>query len=125
MWDKRVIFLLFILLMIFVPESLAQRKVKIIRNDYMEGGRKDGRRYNKAVGDVLFLQEMTEIYCDSAYFYRRDNSIEAFGHIRIFDRQDSSEIFADFLKYDGDDLFVDLDIATDTEIFQDLAHHLP
>jgi len=74
----------------------------------MEGGRKNGKRYNKVVGDVLFIQGMTEIYCDSAFFYRRANAIEAFGRIRIYDHADSSEITADRLKYAGDDQFAEL-----------------
>ena len=86
----------------------AQKKVKVERSDYFEGGRKDGKRYYKVVGDVLFIQGQTEIYCDSAYFYKKDNSLEAYGNIRIFDLSDSSEIFGDRLTYQGDNQFAKL-----------------
>ena len=34
-------------------------------------------------GDVMFRHENALMYCDSAYFYERTNSLDAFGHVRF------------------------------------------
>jgi lipopolysaccharide assembly outer membrane protein LptD (OstA) len=88
--------------------AFSQRKVRIEHSDYTEGGRRDGKRYFKVVGNVYFIQETTNIWCDSALLYRKDNKFEAFGHIRIFDSIDSINITSDRLVYDGDSQFANL-----------------
>ena len=32
-------------------------------------------------GDVVFRHEEALMYCDSAYFYEKTNSLDAFGHV--------------------------------------------
>jgi lipopolysaccharide export system protein LptA len=49
---------------------------------------------------VVFVQSTTTIYCDSAWFYRTKNVVEAFGHVRIVEG-DSVVITASRLEYDG------------------------
>jgi lipopolysaccharide export system protein LptA len=88
--------------------AYSQRKVRIEHSDYTEGGRIDGQRYFKVVGNVYFIQETTNIWCDSAILYRKDNRLEAFGHIRIFDAIDSVNITSERLEYDGDSQFANL-----------------
>lgn len=88
--------------------AFSQRKVRIEHADYTEGGRKDGERYFKVVGNVYFIQETTSIWCDSAILYRKDNRLEAFGHIRIFESLDSINITSKRLEYDGDSQFANL-----------------
>ena len=34
-------------------------------------------------GDVVFRHEDALMYCDSAYFYEKTNSLDAFGHVRF------------------------------------------
>ena len=34
-------------------------------------------------GDVIFRHEDALMYCDSAYFYEKTNSLDAFGHVRF------------------------------------------
>ena len=77
----------------------AQNKVKIERAGSLELGRRGSERFNKVVGNVLFTQGRTKIYCDSAYLYKKTNNIEAFGHIRIVD--DSVTITSKKLFYNG------------------------
>lgn len=51
-------------------------------------------------GDVVFRHEDALMYCDSAYFYEKTNSLDAFGHVR-FVQGDTLKGFADLLFYDG------------------------
>ncbi len=60
---------------------------------------KDGKRFDRLLGHVAFIQNTTNIFCDSAYFYRSENQLEAFGHVHITD--DSVDITSKHLQYDG------------------------
>ncbi|MDR0865818.1 MAG: hypothetical protein LBO74_12940 [Candidatus Symbiothrix sp.] len=51
-------------------------------------------------GNVLFRHDSTYLYCDSAYFYEKENSIEAFSDVRI-EQGDTLFIYGDYLIYDG------------------------
>ncbi|SMD38158.1 OstA-like protein [Reichenbachiella faecimaris] len=63
---------------------------------------RDGRvRFKKLLHNVVFTQESTTVYCDSAYFYSRSNEMEAFGRVRIVD--DSVTITSKKLIYKGDE----------------------
>ena len=34
-------------------------------------------------GNVRFRHDSALMYCDSAYFFQKDNSLHAFGHVRL------------------------------------------
>ena len=51
-------------------------------------------------GDVRFRHDSAMMYCDSAYFYEKTNSVRAFGHVR-FEQGDTLRGFGDMLYYDG------------------------
>ena len=51
-------------------------------------------------GNVVFRHEEALMYCDSAYFYEKTNSLDAFGHVR-FVQGDTLSGFGDLLFYDG------------------------
>ena len=50
--------------------------------------------------DVVFTHEGAILYCDSAYFFDKTNSVDAFGHIRM-EQGDTLFVFGDILHYDG------------------------
>lgn len=52
------------------------------------------------VGNVRFRHDSALMYCDSAYFYEKTNSLDAFGHVR-FVQGDTLQGFGDVLYYDG------------------------
>ncbi len=81
--------------------SSAQSKVNLKQADQLKGGMKDGERYDRVLGNVIFTQNRTTIYCDSAHFYRAKNRVEAFGRVRITEG-DSVTITAARAEYDGD-----------------------
>lgn len=51
-------------------------------------------------GDVIFRHEDALMYCDSAYFYEKENSLDAFGHVR-FVQGDTLLGYGDKLFYNG------------------------
>ncbi|MDR2086677.1 MAG: hypothetical protein LBP72_05825 [Dysgonamonadaceae bacterium] len=51
-------------------------------------------------GNVRFRHDSTYLYCDSAYLYLTDNSLEAFGNVRI-EQGDTLFIYGDYLIYEG------------------------
>ena len=51
-------------------------------------------------GNVLFRHENVLLYCDSAYYYQKANSLDAFSNVRIV-QGDTLFVYSDFLFYDG------------------------
>ena len=67
----------------------------------------DSLRHNNSVndaqivtGNVRFRQGNMFLYCDSAYYYSEDNSLDAFGHVHMV-RGDTLNVYADKVFYDG------------------------
>lgn len=58
-------------------------------------------------GNVIFRHDSAFMYCDSAYFYEKTNSLDAFGHVR-FVQGDTLRGFGDVLYYDGNTRFAKL-----------------
>src|SRR5882724_10342972 len=78
---------------------MAQKKIKFIHADDFKGSVINGVRFERAVGNVEFQQNTTNIKCDSSHFFRGENRLEAFGHVHITD--DSVDITSLRLEYDG------------------------
>lgn len=51
-------------------------------------------------GDVVFRHDSALMFCDSAYFYEKANSLDAFGNIR-FEQGDTLFGYGDVLYYNG------------------------
>jgi lipopolysaccharide export system protein LptA len=51
-------------------------------------------------GNVRFRHDSTYLFCDSAYLYMTNNSLEAFGNVRI-EQGDTLFIYGDYLIYEG------------------------
>lgn len=58
-------------------------------------------------GSVEFRQGGMFMFCDSAYYFARRNSLDAFGHVRM-EQGDTLFVYADKLFYDGDIRFARL-----------------
>lgn len=52
------------------------------------------------VGNVEFRHDSIYMYCDSACFYEKTNSLEAFGNFRM-NQADTLKLFGDYAFYDG------------------------
>jgi lipopolysaccharide export system protein LptA len=96
-------FLLGLLLIAFTP-AVAQKTVELQKGaGRLIGGIKNGERVERVIKgeeQVKFVQNTTTIFCDSAWFYRSRNAVEAFGNVRILEG-DSITITARNLQYDG------------------------
>ena len=89
------------LLLVCAPDASAQKRLKLKQADQLRSGRDpSGEKIERAIGNVVFNQNTTTIYCDSAYFYKSRNAIAAFGRIRITEG-DSVTITGNSLEYDG------------------------
>ena len=51
-------------------------------------------------GNVRFRHDNALMYCDSAYFFEKNNSMNAYGHVRIV-LGDTLFVYGDILYYDG------------------------
>ena len=51
-------------------------------------------------GNVQFRHDNSFMYCDSAYFYEANSSLEAFGEVRM-EQGDTLFVYGDYLYYDG------------------------
>ena len=60
----------------------------------------------RCLGNVVMRHDSTYFYCDSAYFFEKKNSFDAFGHIHIV-VNDSVEIFSRTMNYDGESRFAE------------------
>lgn len=81
--------------------TFGQKRVRLKDADVLRSGRSGDVRFQRLIGNVVFVQNETTIYCDSAHFYRKENSVEAFGNVRIIEG-DSITITGSRLIYDGD-----------------------
>ncbi len=108
------------LILLISTGSFAQRRVKLKQADNLVGSIKDGVRFDRLIGNVVFIQNTTTIYCDSAHFFKSNNRIEAFGKVHITDG-DSVDVTSQALSYDGNEkiaylrkkvVFTKLGIAT-------------
>ncbi|MEQ1585796.1 MAG: OstA-like protein [Cyclobacteriaceae bacterium] len=93
-------FTFIILLIVIGSAAVAQKRVKLKKADNLIGGIKDGKRFDRVIGNVVFVQNKTTIYCDSAHFFKTENRVEAFGKIHITEG-DSVDVTSRGLSYDG------------------------
>jgi lipopolysaccharide export system protein LptA len=78
----------------------AQKTIKLKNADNSIGRTVGKERQDWLIGNVIFIQNQTTIYCDSAKRNKKNNSLEAFGHVKITDG-DSITVTSFFLSYDG------------------------
>ncbi len=105
----KITFALILLTGLSVRSLYAQSGEKIkYQADMLKGIKKDTVSYVKMNGNVKFEQPGTVIYCDSALLYRNTNSLDAFGHVKIFDMRDSVTITSNKLFYQGDNRVANL-----------------
>ena len=97
----RISALIIVLLAVAFAPAFGQKTVELQKGaGRLIGGVKNGERIERVIDNVVFKQNTTTIYCDSAWFYRTKNMVEAFGQVRIVEG-DSITITARHLEYDG------------------------
>lgn len=103
-------FLLFLLLLLFVTAcpSFAQNEksgqkrlpINILDNEQGESITRNGSTLFKFSGHVIFQHGTDIMYCDTAYLNQQENSMEAFGNIKII-QQNGTTAEGDYLNYVG------------------------
>ena len=97
---KGVILLILCVLIYSNISAQPNERIKYRADDLYEY-RQNGERIRKLVGNVVFKQKTSTMYCDSSLFYTNKNIMEAYGSIRIVD--DSVNITSGRLTYNGKD----------------------
>lgn len=79
----------------------AKSKVYLLHSDILKKS-KDNPDPNAQilVGDVVFRHDSIYMYCDSACFYEKSNSLEAFDNVKMV-QGDTLFLYGDYLFYDG------------------------
>ena len=88
-------------------DTIQRKKTKVHIEHY------DKATFSKSMGDMQRLLGHVKIrhdsayfFCDSAYFYEKTNSFDAYQNVHII-VNDSVEIFSDLLNYDGNNRFAE------------------
>ena len=89
-----------LLLCLVALSAAGQKMVYLQRADNLQFDQERIADAQILKGDVVFRHEEALMYCDSAYFYEKTNSLDAFGHVR-FEQGDTLQGFCDKLYYDG------------------------
>lgn len=101
--QKRYILLVGWLLSIWIGLLAQEKATQMVYLEHSETLSFDEQRLPDAQilrGNVCFRHDSALMYCDSAYFYDKQNSLHAFGHVHLI-QGDSIEGFGDKLYYNG------------------------
>ena len=82
----------------YAQQPTQVRKIEITRSEYIAFD----DDFQRVVGFVEFKHEGMTMTCDSAYYYDKRNSLDAFGNVHITNAERSVTIDGDFAKYHGD-----------------------
>lgn len=100
-------FLLWPVLFASGQNASEKKKTKVHIENY------DKMSFSKSLGDmqrlighVIIRHDSAYFFCDSAYFYEKNNSFDAYQNVHIV-VNDSVEIFSDLLNYDGNTRFAE------------------
>lgn len=66
----------------------------------LRGIKTDSGDVKKYIGDAVFEQNGSYLYCDSAYFFLERNTVEAFGSVRIV-QPGGTQVTSDYARYQG------------------------
>lgn len=81
-------------------QSDSVKTIEIKNADALIGTRINGQSVQKLIGRVALQHDQALMFCDSAWYYDKLNSIDAFGRIHI--RQgDTLSLYGDKLNYNG------------------------
>ena len=99
-------YLLYLVLLLSSFGSLAQKRVQYSAKGKQEVVRKNGESIRYLIDDVVFTQDNTIVYCDSAVYQKRINQMMAYDHVKIIN--DSTTITSNSLFYEGNERMAQL-----------------
>jgi len=94
-------FTLFIVLFLSSVFSLAQEptRIELQHADVSEFSETETGGAGRLSGNVEFKHENTTMFCDTAYLYRKENRLDAYGNVRIV--KEGFSVVTRQMKYDG------------------------
>jgi lipopolysaccharide export system protein LptA len=95
----RIFIVLFLVLFTIPVFSQKVTQVQFSANT-TEVDAKLGKDTRRLLGNVVFEHSGAKMYCDSAYFYSKRNSLDAFNNVYI-NQGDTVHLYGDHLFYDG------------------------
>ena len=81
-------------------DSGEKTMVYLLHSDLLRFDKKLNPDAQIVEGNVVFRHDSVYMYCDSAYFYSKTNSLEAFGQVKM-NQGDTLFLYGDYLFYDG------------------------
>ena len=102
------LFLLLSQLVVAQEQDTVQRKktrINILHYDIATYSKSMGD-VQRLIGHVKMRHDSAYFFCDSAYYYQKNNSFDAYQNVHII-VNDSVEVFSDLLNYDGDTRFAE------------------
>jgi len=70
-----------------------------VKAESMKSLVRDGQQVARYLGGVIAVHEGATMECDSAYLIRKQNVLEAYGHVVII--KEDNTLYGDYLHYDG------------------------
>ena len=101
MSNKPIILLVFVLFFLNTAFSQSVKKIQIVNANSIDYDEQTlGKNIKRLKGNVEFKHENALMYCDSAYFNTKINTVKAFSNIH-FNQGDTINLYGDFFYYDG------------------------
>ncbi len=102
-------FFILFFLFAFISDSFSQQNSIIIlkKADFWKNDKNLGENIEKIIGNAEFELDSAYLFCDSAYLNKKENNIDAFGHVHI-KSGDTLDIYSDLLNYDGNTRIAEL-----------------
>lgn len=94
-------FLTFFILLTFQTKAQKPSRIELLHADVSEFDNTINAGADRLIGNVAFKHENAVMTCDSAYLYKEQNNLEAFGHVRI-NQGDTTTMTGKHLIYLGD-----------------------
>jgi lipopolysaccharide export system protein LptA len=98
---KLVLTLAVIALSLYDCAAQTRNKIELLGAKDLKFDKRMGIDAQRLIGDVRFRHQGALLYCDSAYLYSDQNSIDAFGNVYI-NQGDTLKLYSDQLNYNGD-----------------------
>ncbi|PLW91886.1 MAG: hypothetical protein C0592_13650 [Marinilabiliales bacterium] len=98
---QRIFLILLLLVPAFSLQAQEKKKILLKSAEVLEYDREINPNVQMLKGNVVFQHKETYMYCDSAYLYINQNTMDAFGNIHI-KASDTTNLYGEKLHYDGD-----------------------
>jgi len=109
MRNQLINFFILFFFFVFIGDAFCQQSsiIKLIKADFWKNDKNLGEDIERIIGNAEFELDSAYLFCDSAYLNKKENNIDAFGHVHI-KSGDTLDIYSDLLNYDGNTRIAEL-----------------